>query len=402
VASWDPTQRLPDQIFDAFADMYDWLGQRHIDVIRRASLMDAVRRHHDIHRLISAAGKSDWTTPLELRACISESLNGHESNTALAVYACLHAIDEGLGFVHPGRKPSPEHRFVRRFDTHGRYNDATDGYVLPSWARPERGVRLADFVRWFTRANVPREFVHLVHDPDGYEPNLTDRSPVVAVVPFLYRLDLNGAPPDADLRLLGIDRTPRHYFTIEHLHGSGVDLVRRIGDAVRLLRDQGVEIAIFPELALNAELLTELRSALKREALAHGKGSLIWVIAGCIEPRLDTDSVVPIDFPVYNAAIVLDAYGNTVGETVDMGEPGWRQRKRHAYELSLDEQVNMYGIGHLFSPLEAREEAISIGSSVTIFQNNKGRFAIAICEDFGQELHTVDFIREMGCTALFV
>jgi hypothetical protein len=79
----------------------------------------------------------------------------------------------------------------------------------------------------------------------------------------------------------------------------------------------------------------------------------------------------------------------------------WIQDKRHPYTISIGEQ-RKYGLTSMFSELRDRNEAISIGDKLFIYEGKRGRYAILICEDFGRENETCELIRVSNCRYLIV
>lgn len=397
MADWNPEEPLPDQIADAFAALYDWFEDHHMDDVRKSQWADSVDRYFDRTALQRAVEATEWDTPVLLRQQITDARAVGPTRTALAVYACLLAIDDGLADIHPRMAlagPIWDH-----YELNGRYNDAYHGYVLPAWTRPYRGAKLSSHVRWLCRARVDRDRVQVIRLNSRAPAVREEESQTIAIAPFLYQLEGVSGTVESDTRFCGRSVADKHYFEVHHLDSDPVGLSDRVYRTVAAFREARATIAIFPELALNHVLLGVLRDALA--ATAEDESVLRWVIAGHYEPKVDGPDDVPSDFLVFNAAVVLDQFGNVVGERPETGEPGWVQRKRHPYKLTIGEQER-YGIETIFDERHDREEAISLGNRVLVLEGRSGRTAVMICEDFGQEDRTCAELRRMGCSLVVV
>jgi predicted amidohydrolase len=422
MTTWSPRDPLPSQIADAFAVMYDWFERSYFtpseDDESYSTLADnddwwetAARSSH-VERLINEVMDSDSATPSLLQEVLDQACDDPDPlEMARQVYYCLYAIDRGLkyqtprSYASPARPPGYERTaLLGRFDSVSRYNDETPGYVLPKWTERHRGTEFAEHFQHLVRANVDRNEVRIIGRnararSDRATGDRTLRNPKVVVVPFLYRMfDDGSGSADAKFSELKIGDT--EYFEVVHRATSSGVLEDRIRLAVREIRESQATVAIFPELSLTDHLRELLSDELDRTrtelALASDKEDpLEWVIAGVATPATRRK-------PWANEAYVMNSAGNLVSFDSEKGETHWwRQKKRHRYKLTVDEQKK-YGTDACFANACDRLEAINIGRHCFVFEDRTGRYAIVICEDLAQEQRTMDLLRKMLCRVIFV
>jgi len=115
--------------------------------------------------------------------------------------------------------------------------------------------------------------------------------------------------------------------------------------AVAAIREAHVNIAIFPELALNPHLLTILRGELRKTN--RSDSDLDWVVVGAY-----SQASSGARFDVYNSAHILGSDGKELRV----------QHKRHPYTMNVGEQRS-YHLDAIFASAEEhdRDEEISIG-----------------------------------------
>jgi predicted amidohydrolase len=386
---WNPTQPLPHQLADAFAVLYDWVVLRHKNKAENRGWRDVAIGKSPHRALIRDIESSAWETPIALQDHLTAAPCHDENAIAFAAYQCLRAIDDGLGRLHPTRASAfgssttgLAKTLLTQYRDYGRYNDATDGYILPKWTKRFRGTAFAEHFTYLVRVRPDAGPHHLIRPGRGrYRPRWSG-NPRVAVVPFLYTLD------DAPLAAVTIRRQP--LFQVLH-----VDLEDRVRSAVDAIRASTVNIAIFPELVLDERLLAVLRDRLR--TTDRPGASLEWVIVGAAIPADPED-----DYEIVNAALVLNRVGKVVSGPTPGGESQeWVQLKRHRYKMTTEEQKR-YGLCHCFGKRKAcdREEAISVGGQQIVFEDRTGRYAVLICEDWGQEEETTSIVRELRCSVV--
>ncbi len=382
--SWEPSYSLPDQLGDAFAVLYDWFEDGgHLADAVNYGWDEGIEQEPELVRLSELLRDSGWMTPIEIREFLS--MTDYQS-FPYRIYTVLHCIDRHIGQYSP-RKVGGYDDEDYRYDRYGRYNVDTSGYVLPKWARGFRGTLLSNHFNHLVRARVDRRRVPVISRESGTRRSEPPQTLKFAIVPFLYTLD--------DAMFRGLDHAGKQYFEVVH---SKEILRQRVKQAVNAIRDSEVHIAIFPELAMSADLVEILAQELHESELRSGTNiPLAWVIVGSYKPASSPT------FPVYNSAYVLEGGGEIVAFTSpDGARAEWIQCKRHRYTLSTGEQ-RRYGLQELFEgELCPREEAISVGSGLCVFDSKHGRYGVLICEDWAQEQDTCEMLRKMNCSLVFV
>jgi predicted amidohydrolase len=404
VSEWTPEQRLPVQVGDAFASLFDWVVERrfnHTADDRR--WQDNVVSDPATAALVAAVEAGDTDTPALLQQVLDEASakeRPDDHGLGYAAYTCLYAIDRGFARHHPTRGGRSS-RMREHYYEHGRYDTGLRrGYVVPKWTTRPGGTVFDEHFTWLVRADVDRRDIVVLGSRARSRPRGLD-NPRIVVAPVLYEFFEGGATPlDAYFRhaQVGSDKC----FRVQHNMASG-HLQERVRRVVRAIRDDGATIAILPELVLNSALLKLLRTELKTthfEFAARGEvPSLQWVVAGAAMPRPAGSK-----WPTSNRAYVLSSAGNIISASPPDGNEGqmhWVQGKRHRYVLSEQAQQN-YGITGRFRVTCDRIEAISTGTEQFVFEDPSGRYAILICEDVAHEEQTLESLRRMRCSVVII
>ncbi len=177
---WQPPGRLPDQLGDAFAALYDWFEDNHFERANNEGWASAARsdpKMPELRRLVTASG---WATPPALQ----DLLDGTSDTEALAraAYLARSCIDGGVAQYHPAASRPlsslpPRQSLATQYDAHGWFDtDVADGYVLPKWGGGFRGRSFGAHFTNLVRARVARRQVRLTgrgaRQSDGRGPSL--------------------------------------------------------------------------------------------------------------------------------------------------------------------------------------------------------------------------------------
>lgn len=407
MVQWSPGEKLPEQLGDTFAALYDWFKPRHAADADNGLWLDELPDSDEFRWLKMLVERSGEETPDAMQRYIDgKYAEGDHADVAWAVYASLCAIDRGAVRQNPLESGETglgtELGLLRRYLRHFRYNtDATDGYVLPKWTGPRFRSSLSVFDDHFVnlvRCAVDRDYVRLLgRSGSGSRRRRRGEveNPSVVIVPTLYEFfSSDGVMGEAWFSEVTVQGRP--CFTVEHNPSALESLRARVEESVRALHTSGATIAIFPELALNQDLMDVLRRSLFAESGKEDnrRSRLEWVIAGAGFPTEEGAK-----WPMTNQCYVLDRYGRIVNVHVGGSEWLWVQEKRYRYRLSRDEQQT-YGIDGCFAELLDREEAIQRGNRLYVFEDRGRRFAVLICEDLAEEEETLALAREMLCSVV--
>jgi predicted amidohydrolase len=407
MVQWHPREKLPEQLGDAFAALYDWFKPLHAADADNGLWLDELPDSDEFRWLKMIVEHSGEKTPDAMRRYIDGNhAEGGDTDVAWAVYVSLCAIDRGTARQNPlesdGSALGANLGLLRHYLRHFRYNtDATDGFVLPKWTGSRFRSSLSVFEDHFVnlvRCAVDRDYVRLLgRSGSGARRRRRGEveNPSVVIVPTLYEFfstdDVTGEASFSEVTVQG-----RPCFAVEHNPSALEGLRARVEESVRAIHKSGATIAIFPELVLNQDLMDTLRTNLLTESREkdHRGSQLEWVIAGA---GFSTGGGAK--WPMVNRCYVLNRYGEIVNVRIGGSERHWIQEKRYRYRLSRDEQ-EMYGVGGCFAELLDRDEAIQRGKHLYVFEDRGRRFAVLICEDLAEEEETLALAREMLCSVV--
>lgn len=283
-------------------------------------------------------------------------------------------------FLTPPDPSGARLRARRWFNRHGRFNsNDSDGQVILRPGLFDRSMNIREVVplRPFDVADLFQTLLFLPptlpaehpHDQErertiavGYRrvagvadqcPGDPDWTPVVAVVPL--------ALGEEDIAV----RTRSHdgadwYMAVPR------DLGDRAAAAIDALAEEGANIILFPEYAVDAATLDAIKAAVRRHAV---DGPIRHVLVGARQER--TPGLRPL-----SRAVLLDRLGNEI----------LSQTKLHCWDLDAD-QCRSYDVrgpdGRL---LDGAKEFIEPGDSITIVElPDMGRLAVMVCEDLGRD-----------------
>jgi hypothetical protein len=251
-----PPYPLPDNIPDLFAVLYDWFAEQDYFTKAENEQWDCNEIRYDsrLEEFTRQVTESGWKIPESILSELSKDYR-NIGDLAKCVYLVLRSIDQGLKPYLPTSWDDPPGNPRRmhvgtHYDINGKYNtDEVGGYVLPRCASGFREGSIRCFKN-LIRADVDRKYLRLIVNRPGIDPDILR----VGIVPFLYTLE--------DATSEAVQHGEEFCFKVKHQVSEDSGLKGRIQSAVEELRHREVHIGVFPELALNKELLCHLREAL--------------------------------------------------------------------------------------------------------------------------------------------
>ncbi len=404
LASFKSSIERADWIFDLFAWGFDHLSkyfQPNLDI--RQHEWEGQSEYLASERMGERVAFADGAIPSEVGHFLRVPNDAHalaETPFLIRLFVLLQTIDKAaaeFNYFMPGQDLG----LWRQVRTHLSVNKQLNRYatgrvvLMPpryapgpahGWSRkaleahqvehiPERGLHL---YRWFSNlCRAPQCDDCLIIPrliPAGSELD-SDCWDVlrVAVIPLLLHMEvatdsahLRPGPP----RILRTSIEPSK-FSIELPTDSAEILRSEICDAaeaaLRFVAAQGIQIVIFPELAVPDFVLERIKQTL-HSLRKYGSTQPQLVVAGTfIRPRTGAEA------RNYNVAVVLNGGGDEL----------YRQSKLHPYEMHPHEQTR-YGLAQLFGGKRTLEDIACTPREIVFCDSRQSgvRLAILICEDF--------------------
>lgn len=303
------------------------------------------------------------------------------------LFAALTGIDWALKHVHPvyaGRR-IPELLTVPRdaYRATGRLNhDLALGALVPRLAIPAPTSEIIETrqsaFRYVQRVS-PQSCANVVRPSALPGQRLTARHReagiTVGCVPVLESA--------AQLRVAETERAGRHHYRIALRDGKQARAL--VDQIVSKLDDDGVELAMAPEMACSAALLRHWEAVLSR-ADRSPSSNLRWVMVGSGNLHNHRRA--------RNTAALLD------GRT---GEVIFEQTKQHRFNLSRAQQSGADGYTFPeFSGKHVLHEDIGVSRTLSVLELGAARLAILICEDLDRHEALLNKIHENGVSHILV
>jgi hypothetical protein len=362
-------QPFPSDPADLFIRLYDELDPG-CAADGRADAWIHDDRVRDIAALVEEATLAQGTLDPEATADQFELAEDDQERR----FAYLLGLDQAFAAVHPATDFVDRGQLTKiavRFRLEGRLNTSNEeGALLPRFAWPGR-LRAMDDAPTEDKSDL---FEHVTRvSPETWQHTTSARIPRELDLPATVRTEglLVGCVPVAGLNDVRISafHGARRYYRVEPLESEAIR--SRIATVVQRLDEQGVEVAVMPELTLPPPLIAHWQSVLRRPYPRGSRLRLILIGTGPFEVRDDGLAA--------NRAVLLARDGTLLLE----------QDKRHPFTLT-ESQIEQWGLARYLDGTEPAAEPLVPGVSFSALESSLGRLSVMVCEDLWTSPGSVD------------
>ncbi|QTE30052.1 hypothetical protein [Pengzhenrongella sicca] len=365
---------------DAFAKAYDLLEAMH-----PIALQLSVWSEDPVMRAASREASASIQSTGQVRMAALEVASPP------ALLGILSVLDRVLTRSSPlSTSTEPLHRRLREtFQRTGRFNDSTDGAVLPRYVEGGRPRAMAEGLdEVFKNVRVRKATWDRCTQVNLHAPTMRRFDIVVPASKEISIAALPLAGP-GDILMLH-DITPEDVNV--YLASPGPKIAPRVPQAMRKLRDSGASLGLIPEATLDDGILAAWRAA-------SDVNNPDWVLVG--------SGPVHGDYPGGSAP--NGTYATKTGailapnRAVLMHGPTGRviavQDKRYGFTILPDIKA-----AYLLksAPDQPLGEGIIQGTSLTVIESRVGRVAMLVCEDLDRLAQDGPMLRELGVSLVLV